>query len=370
MLFYLTDSLIVEKEDPLYNDIYKAVHNLATQATDGNHLLTASYTTISHFRNVFRSDQIIGPFFNELYQNFATIGVPKDLNFYIEIVKENPICRIENEKEICQKQYSYYLQIDASNRATLIGEDLNDTTFYIHVLSWYIHQLNANYSYAFHPLSGGGHNTYRTIINELKDRHIVICVVDTDKKYATCPPEHDGTYENCVNLVNSTIGEYKLLPLDVHEIENIIPLNYIDAFDNWTTAGDANDIRKKRAFDFLRNNAEEILPYFDYKKGIKKNEMFCNSNDYREFAKKCYVVNTDKVGMEPSFDTFVDGLKDKAEIYPNLIGGSGILTRTLALIESESCPQPILLDYQRHNWNMIGQSLLDWGIARRAEAIS
>lgn len=62
MLFYLTDSLIVEENNPLYKGIYKAVHNLATQVVDGNHLLTASYAAIKHFRNIFRADPIIGLF--------------------------------------------------------------------------------------------------------------------------------------------------------------------------------------------------------------------------------------------------------------------------------------------------------------------
>lgn len=369
MLFYLTDSLIVEETDPLYKGIYKAVHNLATQVVDGNHLLTASYAAIKYFRSVFRSDPIIGLFFNDLFQNFATIGIPDDLKFYIEIVKEQPACRNEHGRSICQKLYSYYLRIDVSNKANLIGEDLNDTLLYIHVLVWYIRQLNANYSFAFHTINGGGKNTYRVINNELESNHIIICIIDTDKKYATCPPEVDGTYYNCIHRVNTTVCEYRLLPLEVHEIENIVPLNYIDSFDNWTN-GNANDARKKRAFDFLRNNAEGILPYFDYKKGIKYDDMFRKTPDYREFAKLCYMANEDKVRKEPSFDAFVSGLNNKDEIYPNLIGGSGTLTRALELIKSESCPQPMLLDFQRRNWEVIGQNLLDWGIARKAEGIS
>lgn len=43
--------------------------------------------------------------------------------------------------------------------------------------------------------------------------------------------------------MHSNACEYKILPLDVHEIENLIPLNYIDQFDNWVN-GDANDIKK------------------------------------------------------------------------------------------------------------------------------
>lgn len=369
MLFYLTDSLIVKETDPLYKDIYKAVHNLATQVFDGNHLLTASYAAIKHFRNIFQADPNIGLFFNNLFQNFATIAIPKDLKFYIEIVKEQPTCRNEDGREICQKLYSYYLQNDVSHKAYLIGEDLNDTSFYKHILSWYISQLNENYSYAFHELNGGGKNTFKVINNELKMKHIIISIIDTDKKYVGCPIERNGTYDNCLNFVNSTECEYKLLPLEVHEIENLVPLNYIDSFDIWKD-GNANDARKKRAFDFLRNNAEEILPYFDYKKGIKYDNMFRNTYNYKDLAKKCYLANEDMVRKEPDFEGFIAGLKDKDEFYPNLIGGSGILNRSLELINSDSCPQPILLEYQRHNWELIGQNLLDWGIARKAEAIS
>lgn len=62
MLFYLTDSLIVEENNPLYKGIYKAVHNLATQVVDGNHLLTASYAAIKHFRNIFGQILLSGYF--------------------------------------------------------------------------------------------------------------------------------------------------------------------------------------------------------------------------------------------------------------------------------------------------------------------
>ena len=39
-----------------------------------------------------------------------------------------------------QKTYSYYLNINASAMAYLVGEDLNDTKFYEHILKWYIRQ--------------------------------------------------------------------------------------------------------------------------------------------------------------------------------------------------------------------------------------
>lgn len=369
MLFYLTDSLIVDKEDPLYNNIHKSIHNIATQVIDGCHLLRADIKALEHFRSVYRSDPYVGSLFNQLYQDYATSVIPQDIKFYIEIVKNNPVCRNENGIDICQKLYTYYLNVNVCSKTILVCEDLNDTIFFEHVLKWFIRQTDANYSYAVHGLSGGGHNTYRVVLNELNAHHITMCIVDTDKKYPSCPPEPNGTYDNCVNNIHSTACEYKFLPLEVHEIENLVPLNYIDAFDNWENS-DANDIRKKRAFDFLKNNAENVLPYFDYKKGIKNDDMFRNTPDYQLFAKKCYLSNEDKVNCEPSFSTFVSTLANKAEIYPNLIGGTGTIKRSLDLIESDSCPEPNLLRFQLNNWNVIGQAMLDWCIARRPEGLS
>lgn len=372
MLFFLTNSLIVGANDNSYNGIFKTVQNLAIQAIDGSHVISGTYEAIAHFREVFKHDPTVGLYFNSLYQNFATLSIPNELLFYIEVVKENPVCRSEDGREICQKDYMYYQAIDSCSATRLIGEDLNDTYFFIHILNWYINQLSKNFHYHFHSLGGGGKNTYRIVQNEISARHIVICIVDTDKKYPNCPPEKNGTYDMCVNLLTNNACDYCFLPLNVHEIENIIPLNYIDLFDNWSQ-GNANDQRKKRAFDFLCSDktvAEEILPYFDYKKGIKKDSLFQNNLDYQNFAKKCYEANADKINKNPSFENYVNSLQDKGEIYPNLIGGSGILVNTLELINSKKCPPPILLDFQKNNWESIGKILLSWGIARDTESIS
>lgn len=120
----------------------------------------------------------------------------------------------------------------------------------------------------------------------------------------------------------------------------------------------------------MKNNAEEILPYFDYKKGIKYDDMLRNSADYQKFAEKCYMANHDFVNVEPSFQNFISGLSNKAIIYPNLIGGSGTINNTLAMIDNNSCPQPELLEFQRDNWEVIGQNMLDWCVARIPESIS
>lgn len=99
----------------------------------------------------------------------------------------------------------------------------------------------------------------------------------------------------------------------------------------------------------------------------KKDELFEKNSEYRNFAKKCYILNDEKI-KEEDFDTYVDRLESK-EVYPNLIGGTGTIKMALDLINCDSCPQPNLLIFQNDNWMKIGQTMLDWCISRDTESI-
>lgn len=369
MFFYLTNSLIVSEDSPSFTNIYKAIQNIAIQAVNGIHSLTGSFEIIEHCRFLFQGNPILGSLFNNIYQNYAFAGIPCFLNFYIEVVTDNPTKRNENGKEIQQIIYSQ-LENTGDWTVKLICEDLNDTIFYKHIMKWYINKLpNGNHVFsACHGISGGGCNTYKTVNNELNDHQISICIVDTDKKYEGCLPEKDGTYEKCVKNIVAPPSYYKFIAIPVHEIENLIPLNYIDAFDIWSN-GKKDDKENKRDFDYLRLDSEHILPYFDYKKGIKKDDMFDNCLEYREFAHRCYNTNLDFMSRNPDFEAFVNSVPSKGKIYPHLLGGSGILNRTIDLINGDNLPEPSLLGFQEKEWNKIGQAMLDWCIAKGPESI-
>lgn len=367
MLFYLTDSLIVAQTDTTYKSIYKAIQNISLQVIDSRHLLTGDFKVIEHFRTVFKENPIIGPLFNDLYQNFSTKGVPEQLTFYIEVVLQNPTKRTEGTKTICQKSYSHFLTLDHILEARIICEDLYDAEFYKYILSWFIQTKGCNCSFAFHNQGGGGVNIFRTVKEELSKKHIILCIVDTDKKYKSCPYDQNGTYGKCLS-VDLDVDEYKLLPIEVHEVENLVPLNFIDIAFPLYTKKNKDDQRHKKHFDYLKKDAENLLPFFDYKKGIKKDELFKENSEYRNFAKKCYILNDEKI-KEEDFDTYVDRLESKEVVYPNLIGGTGTIKMALDLINSDSCPQPNLLIFQNDNWMKIGQTMLNWCISRDTESI-
>lgn len=367
MLFYLTKTLVVDNNNPQKKNICTAIHNISMQVIDGCHLLRGDYEAIAFFRNIFKDTPDVGLLFDNIYQNFATMSVPSFLNFYVEVVIDNPTIKVVNGVTVGQRCYRHYLGMDVIGKTKLICEDLYDCKFFEHILQWYIGQEHLNVGYSFHSLNGGGDNTYRVVLNEVNAQHISICIVDTDKRYPNSKPKEDSTFSQCTNKVLTTDIEYKFLPLEVHEIENLVPLNYIDAFDIWNS-GFPNDAVHKRAFDCLRSEGEAILPYFDYKKGIKKKDVLA-SKEYWSFAEKCYRTNAEKLAADPCFRTYVDKVSN-GEIYPQLLGGTGTIKNTLKLIDSGKAPKPELLTFQRNNWNIIGKAMLDWCIARKSEALT
>lgn len=369
MLFYLTDSLIVNENDPRFDQIKTAVYHIAIQVCDGAHLLLGDINAITHFRKVFEQDFAVGLLFNKIYQNLAVEVIPSFLTYYVEVVIDNPVHRIDEDVEIKQVLFSDLIPLDATARTILMCEFLYDADIYKHIMDWYIARNSFNVHYSFHKQDGGGTNLSMNIVNEMQKHHIVLSIVDTDCRFPNDAIDPDGTYGKCQPLINSSIF-LCIQRLDVHEIENLIPLNYIDlVYTSWTK-NKREYQAKKKAFDYLMKDAENILPYFDYKNGIKYNDAYRNgSQDYREFAASCYVQNDDYVAAQPDFDVFIAGLKNKDIIYSNLIGGTGTIKMTLSLIDSGNVPSPVLLNYQKNNWNLIGQVMLNWCISRKQEAI-
>lgn len=351
-----------------YAQILKSVHNLASQAVEGNHLLLGDVEVIDHFRVLFEDDIIVGPLFQKLASNIAINTVPSSVTFYMEIIRGANNQREEGGVTIYQMNYAHFYTLDSSGKTIVIGEDLNDVKVFEHILKWFINRTHSNLHYSFHPLGGGGRNTHRAVRNELISKHITICIIDKDMKHPNYTQDDNSTYSLCLPVGNG-VPYYQFIPLNVHEIENIIPFNYIDTFDVWTT-GTANDARNKRAFDFLRAHANDLLPYFDYKKGIHKTTELISNADYMTYAEMCFLANTDKTSVYANFASYLSDIALNDIVYEQLLGGSGILTRTVSLIEATTCPAPVLESFQEADWCIIGQNMLNWCIARYREDLN
>ena len=369
MLFYLTNSLIVSSEDPAYRSIVRCISILSMQVESSQHLLTGDFEAIEHYREVFKDSIVLGPLFNRIYQNFSTSGVPGCVSFYIEIVNSAPGPeRMVEGKTVRQLNYSHFDKPDKASSSLLIGEDSNDAVFYEHILCWYKKEYAPYAHHSLRHCHGGGVNTAREITNHLNQGDIVISIIDTDKKYPGCRIKHDSTYDKCRRL-RRTEPYYKLLPIGVQEIENLIPRNYIDACHNWTNPYSPDTINKSK-IEMLYSDSENTIPFFDFKKGLEIDDDVRNNPDYKEYARKCYDTRTDLTGNEPDFDVFLANSPDGTEICPKLFGGTGLIKNTIDILGTANCPQdPVLFPFQKDNWKMIGESLLNWCICRSGESL-
>lgn len=371
MLFYLTDSLIVENDDAEYKSIFNAVRNLALASENSYHILLGDEKVIEMVRMWFNTDPGLRPLFDDIANRYM-FGIPSYLTYYVEVVKGEPQdVREENGVKIAQMKYSDFRETKNVQSTLLIGEDDNDCVFFKFICDWYVRLNKLKVNYSLNNISGGGENTYREIEKALNNEQFSLTIVDTDIRYPNQRIEKDSTYDKC-RKVRGRKDLYKVLPLNVHEIENIVPHNYIDQLDSWTTEILA---KNKQHYDCLIHDAENILPFFDLKKGILLSKI--NGNvDYTAFAEKCYLQNEMLSGNGIQFSDYCNGNLDKGGkgnkdkiVYRGVF--SNILSKLLEKIKDESLSgEPDLFNFQRQCWNEISQTMLNWGCARNKEALS
>lgn len=363
MLYYLTNSLLVKEEHPKFRLIQRSIKRLGLSAVESNHLILGDYDILCQASKWFRYDNELFPLFSKLLENYSMQVIPSFIKYYLELVLENPIVYEDSKgrtvAQICLDDVS-----DSENvaPASLIVEDLNDAVFYDHIFSWYRENSGISANFRHNNVHGGGGRIVEVIKDELRKKHVSLAILDTDKRYPSYDVKKGKTYKSCIRLGRKA-PYYCFLPLYVHEIENLIPPNYIDSLDKWIT--EDGRLRKSN-YDRLKTNADSVLPYFDIKKGINKSSIAVD-HDYYEFASKCYELNPELVNGEPDFDEYVKSKGDKDIIYYGLI--ENIMKAVLERIKQNDLPDPVLYDFQKENWICIGQHMTDWFIARNNESL-
>ena len=320
----------------------------------------------------FALDPVLRPLVDDMANRYM-YGVPSFLTYYIEVVRDNPQgIREENDCRIVQMKYTDFRETKNVQATLLIGEDDNDCRFFKFICDWYIRNTYPGVNYNLYNINGGGANTYREIEKALENKQFSLTIVDTDIRYPNQRLDKNSTYGKC-RKVNGRYELFKVLPLNVHEIENLIPRNYMLELDTWSTEILA---KSKQHYECLVENAEEILPYFDLKKGILLSKISENVK-YAEFAKKCYLTNTSLCAGGLSFEDYCKkpdldkGGKDNEDsiVYRGIF--SNIMSKMLEMIKGEVLKEePELFNFQEQCWTKIAQEMLNWGCSRNKESLS
>lgn len=367
MLFYLTNSLIVPIESPEYAKIKTAIKYLGIAVYESYHLLLGDSEVIKYYREAFASDDMVYPVLNYIYQNEAICSVPQEITYYIEIVKDNPLEYYRGKVKVQQLSYAHFDCLAKCDPTILLVEDQHDASFYRHILSWYKLEKDIKYFQSLGSCHGGGGNTAREL-NRLESlSKICITIIDTDIRYPGSAIKDDSTAHKCKSIhVESPISHLHLL--NVHELENLIPLNYIDKEE---IGGGKEKAAAKKHLDYLRKEADDILPYYDYKKGLKVNSILSGDIDM-SFAQKCFDCIPENERKAVDLPEYILGVKQEKFDKQIFVGfGTSILTNTLNYLDRlKFSDPPVLLEFQQQHWVTIAQKLLNWGIARNNERFS
>lgn len=363
MLFYLDDSLIVDSKDAKFFEIKKSVRNLALCVVESKHLLTGSYIVIEHFEGVFRGNEDeVSILFHNMKRDFAICAIPSCLTYYIEVVNGEPKeLQTNNGVTIGQVHYNFFVDTYSCQACALVGEDRRDTEFYKHIIDWYLSvYLGVNLKYSFDGIRGGGDNTEEEIIEQKRRKRVCLGIVDTDKKYPTDIVKSNSTCGKCRNITNSALC--RVIVLNVQEVENIIPLNYINKLE-WKDGAEIN----KMHFDELcyRAKSEYLLPFFDLKKGIRKKDIMGNLG-YYNFAKECFLQNR-YINKDFDFEGYLSTLNDDDYVYRPL--KSALFKVVCEELLNKKNLKPELMEYQEVEWKNIGEAIMNFACARGKDAI-
>ena len=288
---------------------------------------------------------------------------------YILIVPEITGERIQKKQLTDNIQQTIYqitltelAKSDITDRVNLLTENIEDSEFYKILGKFYGKTCNIkNCTLDFEKRMGGGSTIVKVFEDILKERQkACLCIVDSDQKFFNpSNPVIGNTMSNLKKIIDGKNEElwWKVLFLEVHEIENLIPIQWMEELTK-----DIQDAEQGISFlKYLSTLEDEPSPvfFFDIKKGIKAEIFHCSDvNDkdkmkhfqknelFREYWKK-YI---DDFGID------IDVIHEGTVIH-------GICKDILVRVNENKNTLNNLYEieeYLRKNWMLIGRVVFSW----------
>lgn len=285
---------------------------------------------------------------------------------YCRIVAENNGTSIINNggKEIFLLEINEAVSKDFTSKSIMLAENEEDILFYKLLGQYYILQNQmGNIKIDFEPRNGGGSTTYMVLQGILTSRdRMSLCIVDSDKKYASAEPRE--TMKKVQEIVDGkTRDHFDVIFLDVHEIENLLPLSVLE------------DIVEKLKIDdkgiefmkfLLSQDASKTSPvfYYDVKKGIPRTAYILEDDADDERKRKYRKLEEYRKYWLPYIESF--GVKIGTENDAIIVG---VCDKTLKhalgyfdLLRSEKRMETLVVDsHLRETWLEIGEKVYCWG---------
>lgn len=292
MVLELTDSLCHYSSEEEY-DVLSCITNILIGYYEGNFLLMATEEICDFF-----ADKV-----SELRAIQALVYLKNNCSFSYNVEYFFKIVINDNASDKYELPLSFFKKTSSIQPISILGENSSDITFFTRMTEVLFPHANLKYNI----VNGGGSDTGKTLKNLQKKIIFVLVIIDSDKKYINA--EYGDTYNSVKNAYNKKLKHVKFYPLDVHEIENLLPFSFLL---KTTNDKGKNFLTRLRKID----NAKEILRYYDIKNGIKFIDIKSNTL-YFQFAKLIY----EKIygNKKNNFELFISSIKnDDKQIFPGI----------------------------------------------------
>jgi hypothetical protein len=369
MLFYLPEDLLSnELSAEQKAKVLRAIEYILRSVWESKHLVKIDYSLINRLLEEIQNDDCKSVLIS-IRNSFSILNYDC-IKFYVKVVPENNILCVSefDEFNILNLPINYLQQSDITNKSIILCENISDADFFKYIAVYYIEKKAiGNVSLNFEPDHGGGGDINVVFEKYVKDRNrFCLAFCDNDIKYPNAEVGQTLKKLKEVDKRDNYLCDH--IEIDAHEIENLVPFNYIQEFNQ-------RDI-DVAGLHFVNNifNSErrEDLKYIDLKKGICTSRIY-NNVDYKNFA----------ISLQPFCREILDAniIDDLVRVYnetekhlridKKIVPAVGKIVKSL-FDKSEllTTKTPEFLGYQSNEWDRIGAKLFYWTCSRNHESIN
>lgn len=279
MLIHL-DQSITQLHPPLAQELIDSLEDIAGIIRSGNHLITGDLKTLKFLSTHEALGSSARRAYNGLatkYSQFASAKSMVTTFAEIGVSGDQPTLINRENKNIILIPLRKVRHLSLRNPTEVIYEEIQDDFIYEIISRWYVRRhispgfLNRNYR----PIHGGGGRTHAVYSEAQRlNNQFCLCVTDSDKKFPTDTPGPTSSEVRAVNSNDLALSFH--LDLDFHEIENLVPLQFLRS--NCTSPTSKAIIDKIQQAEITGHPEAKL--FWDYKKGFSVASLRQSNNGW------------------------------------------------------------------------------------------
>lgn len=246
---------------------------------------------------------------------------------------------------------------------SLLCEQLSDCRYYKIIGNSYLERHDIKgIGLHFMPDNGGGSTIGELLENRVRDELVpTLCIVDSDRKYGPMPQmQRDGDTLKCIkeseqklSRFDGVLAPHEVYPLDVHEIENLIPVSVLE-----TLLDRCPEMRP--GIEAIKSVVSVCNPspafFYDYKNGFVDSKTDSQKREYWE-----------KVAIQAGKQLESVEELTKAEKHISSKVFPPVAKHVLNQVLNEANGLVINPDpYLEGKWDALGAVITAWGVANLA----